>query len=598
MSSPEQLDKEWIPAQELLRDGLLSIILPAHNLGPVIAQNIELVHRTFAGKVPFEVIPVDDGSSDTTAREINKAARLLSGIRPVYLEENSGKGFALRQGFEASRGTHVLFLDADLDLPPHQAPVLFKVMQQEQSDAVIGSKRHPDSELHYPWHRKVTSTVYYQMVRLLFGLSVHDTQTGIKLFRREVLEWSMPRMLVKRFAFDLELLAIADAKGFTVSEAPVTLEFQLRFGCVRPRTVKKVITDTLAIFYRTRILNYYQSIPHTEMPENPPLVSVAVTCSSDSQYLRECLQALEAQTYSNYEIMLLPDEPLKLPPGASQLSEIPSGRVPDFEKQNAAIKKASGSVLAFINETAAPDRNWLKQAVTYFSDPAIGAVGGSQVVSKKDSFWSAVAGLVHSNRLVPQGFNYRYLPPRVMTVKELPSLNFMARRDILAALGGFDPDFWPGQDTKLCLDIRTKEKKRIIYDPRIVVYRHWKRLFCPHLARISQEASLRAGLVKKLPGTFLNPACLLPSLLVIGGAAGAIASVFCKTARPWSVSALLLYLAVCAGFSVKMRPLKWAATTLGVVLTHLVYGIFFIAGLAKKKPALPADQYSNRPENP
>ena len=126
---------------------------------------------------------------------------------------------------------------------------------------VIGSKRHPDSVLDYPLRRRFISAVYYGLVKILIGLPVKDTQTGLKLFKRKTLEWAMPRLLVKRFAFDLELLAIIHEKGFSVSESPITLEFKGKLGCVRPITVKQVMQDTLAIFYRLRLLHYYQKLP-------------------------------------------------------------------------------------------------------------------------------------------------------------------------------------------------------------------------------------------------------------------------------------------------------------------------------------------------
>ena len=95
------------------------------------------------------------------------------------------------------------------------------------------------------------------LVRALFGLPVRDTQTGIKLFKRAVLERVLPRILVKRFAFDLELLANAHHFGYRIVEAPVTLNFRRVCSRLRISAVWNVFLDTLAIFYRMRILHYY-----------------------------------------------------------------------------------------------------------------------------------------------------------------------------------------------------------------------------------------------------------------------------------------------------------------------------------------------------
>lgn len=235
--------------------------MPAFRLGDSIAENVRHTYDTLSQHVVCEIVPVDDGSRDNTKNELLKVAGSDGAIRPVFLKDNMGKGHATRRGFEESRGEFVLFLDADLDLPPSQTWRLFDAMEREGADAVIGSKRHPDSELDYPLRRRIISMVYFWVVRALIGLPVHDTQTGIKLFKRTALEWAIPRLLVKRFAFDLELLTLVHHRGFKIAEAPVILTFGSdRLGCVRIRTVKKIMTDTLAIFYRLRLRRYYQRI--------------------------------------------------------------------------------------------------------------------------------------------------------------------------------------------------------------------------------------------------------------------------------------------------------------------------------------------------
>ncbi len=251
----------WDGTRRLLGDAMLSIVMPAFALGDSIAENVLHTYEVFSQHIACEVIPVDDGSRDNTRNELLKIAGGDRPVRPVFLRDNMGKGHAVRRGFEESRGEFVLFLDADLDLPPDQTWRLFNVMERERADAVIGSKRHPESELEYPLRRRVISTLYFWLVRALIGLPIHDTQTGIKLFKREPLDWAMPRLLVKRFAFDLELLTLIHHRGFKIAEAPVILTFgQERLGCVRVGTVRNIMTDTLAIFYRLRILRYYQRL--------------------------------------------------------------------------------------------------------------------------------------------------------------------------------------------------------------------------------------------------------------------------------------------------------------------------------------------------
>jgi hypothetical protein len=147
-----------------------------------------------------------------------------------------------------------------MDLHPEQLADFFDIMENRNADAVIGSKFHPESQVDYPPTRRLYSFFYYLLVRSLFGLPVRDTQTGIKLFKRAVLDRVLPRVLVKRFAFDLELLANVHHFGYRIAEAPVTLNFQRICSRLRLPAVWNVFVDTLAIFYRMRILRYYDRV--------------------------------------------------------------------------------------------------------------------------------------------------------------------------------------------------------------------------------------------------------------------------------------------------------------------------------------------------
>ena len=105
----------------------------------------------------------------------------------------------------------------------------------------------------------VGSWLYQQLVRVLFRLDVRDTQVGMKLFRREIAEEVIPLLVVKRYAFDLELLAVSRALGFRrIRELPVTLDYQFTGSGVRSLAVLRALVDTAGIFYRLRILRYYQ----------------------------------------------------------------------------------------------------------------------------------------------------------------------------------------------------------------------------------------------------------------------------------------------------------------------------------------------------
>ncbi len=246
--------------------------MPAYNEGHHIYDNLKETHQIFSStKCRFEIILVDDGSKDNTYSEARRAAADFGNITAVNINANNGKGFALREGFKHVDGDLVIFLDADLDLHPQQIRYMLRVMRDKQSNVIIGSKHHPDSKLNYPSRRKLLSKGYALALKALFNLPLRDTQTGLKIFQYNVLKDVFPKVLCKRYAFDVELLANAHHAGYKIVEAPVALEYrsEVRWGSIRPRDVYLMGVDTLAIFYRMHILRYYDRA--NEINEADPL---------------------------------------------------------------------------------------------------------------------------------------------------------------------------------------------------------------------------------------------------------------------------------------------------------------------------------------
>lgn len=246
-----------------LYKGKISVIMPAYNESGHIYKNIMETCGVFEKtKRYFEIIVVDDGSTDSTYIEAKKAECTAENVKVVHYSKNNGKGNALKEGFKHATGDYVVFLDSDLDLHPSQLHRLFRVMRNNRADVVIGSKHHPKSQLHYPMMRKVISRVYAAALKVLFNLPLRDTQTGLKVFNYEVLERVFPKVLCKRYAYDLELLVNANHLGYRVAEAPVVLNFKRprKWGRIGVNDLYLTGADTLAIFYRLRILRYYDSI--------------------------------------------------------------------------------------------------------------------------------------------------------------------------------------------------------------------------------------------------------------------------------------------------------------------------------------------------
>lgn len=237
----------------------ISVVLPAYNESEFIFTNvIETVETLRSFEYDFEIIVVDDGSPDDTHLTALRAKALAPDVvRVVRYDQNRGKGHALLCGASYARGSLIVFLDADMDLHPAQLPLFLEVMRTNDADVVIGSKLHPLSKVNYPFTRRLLSLGYYGLVRLLFGLPVRDTQTGIKLFRTHVLRRISGLSRAQKFAFDLELLCLAHLFGFRVIDAPVTLEFRRgTFGRIRAQDVATILRDTARIFIRLRVFQH------------------------------------------------------------------------------------------------------------------------------------------------------------------------------------------------------------------------------------------------------------------------------------------------------------------------------------------------------
>ena len=239
-------------------DVSLSVVMPAYRQEVSIAEdvrNVERAVRAITGS--YEIIVVVDGFVDATYDRARAVAS--ERVRVLGYTRNGGKGHAVRYGMQHAAGERIAFLDAGMDLDPSALAQFVAIMDETGADVVIGSKRHPDSVVSYPFLRRVYSAAYQVLVWLLFGLNVRDTQVGLKLFRREVVERVVPLLLVKRFAFDIELLVVAAQMGYgRIVEAPVNLTHGWFPSTIRLRSVAYMLWDTLAVFYRAHLLQYYR----------------------------------------------------------------------------------------------------------------------------------------------------------------------------------------------------------------------------------------------------------------------------------------------------------------------------------------------------
>ena len=165
----------------------------------------------------------------------------------------------------------------------------------------------------------------------------------------------------------------------------------------------------------------------------------------------QCLDALLRLDYPDFEVLVITDEPAS--EARDPVRYLASGAVGPADKRDQGARESKGTILAFIDDDAYPDGQWLRKAVEVFADPQVAAVGGPGVTPPEDGFLARASGWISSSYLGGGVQRYRFIPEKARWVDDYPSMNFLVRRSAFEEAGGFGTHFFPGEDTKLCLAI-------------------------------------------------------------------------------------------------------------------------------------------------
>lgn len=232
----------------------LSFVIPAYNEEGYIEEMLGTIDAVIADKqLPYEIVVVDDGSEDKTLTKARRYAGKNGHVRVVTYRRNIGKGHAVKTGFLNTNGSIVVFADSDLEI---DLTTIFQYLEAlKNGDIVIASKRHTNSHVTVPISRRILSEGFNGLVRLLTGVPLKDTQSGLKAMKKSAFADIFPRLAVKRYAFDVELLAVAHLKGLKVVEMPVNIKLDAKF---KPIEIWHMFLDLLGIAYRLRIIHWYQ----------------------------------------------------------------------------------------------------------------------------------------------------------------------------------------------------------------------------------------------------------------------------------------------------------------------------------------------------
>ncbi len=203
---------------------MISVIIPSFNEEKRLGPHLDPVLEFFRSRYPdFELIIVDDGSSDATAHTVSAVIAKEPRARLISYHPNRGKGYAVRTGVLASRGDPVLFMDADLSTPLSEIPKILAALPG--ADIVIGSRGQAKSQINKrpPLFRRLSSLIFDQIKYSLVGLRrFKDTQCGFKVFRGPIARQLFAKSQIDRFMFDVEILYLAEKAGLVIREMPVT----------------------------------------------------------------------------------------------------------------------------------------------------------------------------------------------------------------------------------------------------------------------------------------------------------------------------------------------------------------------------------------
>lgn len=332
-----------------------------------------------------------------------------------------------------------------------------------------------------------------------------------------------------------------------------------------------------------RLDQYLMILTGSTIEEALPKFSIIICFYVDVPRFYKDLKKFGHLKYKNFEVVIVSDKEIKLPNLSFPVKLVLTGkkRTGVGEKRDYALGVAKGDFIAYIDDDAYPNSYWLSNALPNFKDPRIGAVGGPNLTPIEDPFLAKVSGDIYGSYCTSGEVQYRFLPGHRRSVSEIQGVNMIIRKDILTRLGGFKTKLYSGDDSKICSNIRSLGYE-IIYDPNVRVYHH-RRLFpFDHLKQIRTIGTHRGFFVKAYPDT-LSPMYYLPMFLTAGFFFGTLGSFLNKDIKNIFIVAFLLFFLL--GFiSVVKRAgvIRSLVVALGIILTHITYGVFFVYGLTRR----------------
>jgi len=316
------------------------------------------------------------------------------------------------------------------------------------------------------------------------------------------------------------------------------------------------------------------------------MFSIVIPARILTETLKSTLKKIQNQIYKNFEIIVILDFEDSFSDEYNNVKFIFSGIKSPGEKRNIGVNSSTGEFIAFLDDDAYPDEYWLKNAYELFASNSdyIGVCGPS-LTPLDSGILEQIGGYIYESFLNSGPTRYRHMPKAPRLVDDHPSVNLIIKKEHLLEIGGFDIKYWPGEDTKLCLDLTKKFGKRIYYSPNLIVFHSRRGVFHPHLIQLSRYAFHRGFFAKIFPETSLKITYFIPSIFTFYLFSLPIGYTFFSKSFwylyliPLNLYLLLMSFEVFSVYNKSNSLAKTILTSFGIFLSNITYGIFFIKGI-------------------
>ncbi|MBI3366125.1 glycosyltransferase [Candidatus Roizmanbacteria bacterium] len=318
-----------------------------------------------------------------------------------------------------------------------------------------------------------------------------------------------------------------------------------------------------------------------------PFISVIIPVRELSEYLiSENLPAFTKQAYNHFEVIVLPNKKnstdsllLKKYPWLRIISTKKVTRPAD--KRNIGVRHAKGEIIAFIDDDAYPTPGWLKTALKSFTSKKIVAVCGPGILPPQANFWEKIFDEVLKTWIGSGGYAYRFIGGKKRYVDDFPSMNFFVLKKEFNTVGGFKNDYWPGEDSKLCVDLVYKRHGRIVYTPEVLSYHHRRNNFLGYLEQHGNYGFHRGAFFAHGDRNSQRLSYIIPTLFVLYLLISTIYHPSSTIYFPLLIYFLFMFYLLFRSFLNTKNIFIALFSPIVLFLTHLTYGILFMKGFVK-----------------